>query len=186
MPTIIGLFQRYEDADEAVCQLQRLGIGANQLHLAARKRVLQRRLEIPGATDETPVVGLGRMLLHSHVLRFVELGPVSVMGPGLEAWSMKTSSGQELLGSSLVEALMACGLTHAAAHEYAGGVARGGIVLTVRTDETNDAPIRQIMMGAGVVRSASIATQPVEARPRIPAPAAPDAFPLPQPVSIAA
>lgn len=147
MPTVIGLFKRYEDADAAVRALERAGVSRDRLQLAARKHAVQRRLDITG---DKAVLGLGGLLVGLTALSLVGVGPIFASGA---VTSAKAGTGLALIGGGLSAAFLAWGLNRDEAQDYAGGVARGGIVLAVEVDSAGTDKIKEILRAAKAVRT---------------------------------
>lgn len=151
--TVTRLFDRYEDAEAAVNELEALGVPeqdislvANNAHGAHSHRVRDGKPDTApeeaaedagkGAGIGGVVGGLGGLLAGLGVMAIPGLGPVVAAG-----WLVSTAVGAiagAVVGAGaggLIGALTHAGVREEDAHVYAEGVRRGGTLVSVRASD---------------------------------------------------
>ena len=153
--TVTALFDRYEEAAEAVRKLEAAGVPHSDISIVANNadNRVSSTTGMPGATTGSgrmaaddaadgagtgatlgTVLGGGAGLLAGlGLLAIPGLGPVVAAG-----WLVSTlvGAGVGAAAGGLVGSLTGAGVSEADAHAYAEGVRRGGTLVTVRTDES--------------------------------------------------
>lgn len=163
MKTIAGLFDTYQDAEQAVNELQSLGVTREQISVVARDTVLRER--VVGDTDDmmaegagagavggTAIGGLGGLLVGLSSITLPGLGPIITAGTIITA--LGTTAAGAGIGAAtggLLGALMSIGIPEEDAHVYAESVRRGGILLTVTVEEQRATPVLDALERANAV-----------------------------------
>ena len=174
MKTIVGLFERYEDADYVVEELQRRSIAKNQISVLAHEGSVrgllpgepvdnlgdERVVEINSTADSMGVGsitgavagGIGGLLLGMGALAIPGIGPAYAAGSLLSALTATAAGvGIGAVTGGLVGAMMGWGLSEEDAHAYAEGVRRGGTLVAVRVPEEATPEVQSVMRDARVV-----------------------------------
>lgn len=146
--TVVGLYDRFEDAQAAVSALVSSGFARENINLVAadtegkfKKYVGQPGEDISegtaaGAGIGAVVGGLGGLLVGLGALAIPGIGPVLAAGPILSAL---VGAGVGAVAGGLMGALVDLGIPEEQANWYAEGVRRGGTLVTVTTtDELAD------------------------------------------------
>ncbi len=148
MRTVVGLFERFEDAEKAVNDLYRQGFSPDQVNVIARDVVVQDQVGgksgyavTEGAIGGTAIGGLGGLLLGLSALSVPGIGPVITAGSIFTALgSTAAGAGVGAVTGGLIGALAGAGVPEEEAHTYAEGVKRGGVLLVVGVDDDTMAP----------------------------------------------
>ena len=157
--TLTALFDRYDDAVEAVRRLEQAGVPHADIGLVSNDAAHSQYYgAIPGDADpmpDAPVSGTGAgaslgtlvgggagLLAGLGLLAIPGLGPVVAAG-----WLAATlvGAGVGAAAGGLVGSLTDIGVPEAEAHAYAEGVDRGGTLLTVRAEPDTAARIGAIL-----------------------------------------
>ncbi len=165
MKTIVGLFENYTDADRAVSDLQASGFTRDQISVAARDASVQDRLvgdtnseraigdsAGAGAVGGAVLGGLGGLLVGIGALAIPGIGPV--ITAGTLATALGTTAAGAGLGAAaggLIGALVGMGIPEEDAHFYAEGVKRGGVLVTVQSEDNRANEALSIMHQAHAV-----------------------------------
>jgi Heat induced stress protein YflT len=142
MPTVAGLFERYEDANQVLHALNEMGYDSGDISVVAPKNAIPERLaESPGYqktvqkdTAATGAIfgGLAGLLLGVGVLFLPGIGPILSAGAiGTILGSAAAGAGIGAATGSLRGALSEMGIPDAEATVYEEAVGKGGILLTV-------------------------------------------------------
>ena len=130
MKTIVGLFDRLEDAEAAVRDLEAVGLGKQQISVIAQRDAAG---EGEGtATGAAIGAGLG-LLAGLAAVTIPGIGIVAAVGPIIAGGIIGAVAG------GLVGSLVDMGVPADEAEYYTEGVRRGGTLLTVSTADS-DAP----------------------------------------------
>lgn len=159
--TITALFDRYEDASNAVSKLEQAGIPHGDISLVANNegdryaahanRTDADRTDTAesastgagtGATLGTVLGGGAGLLAGLGLLAIPGVGPVVAAG-----WLVATLAGAGVgaAAGGLAGSLTGAGLSETEAHTYAEGVRRGGSLVTVRADDAQAARVTDIL-----------------------------------------
>jgi hypothetical protein len=154
MPTVAGLFERYEDANQALHELNAMGYDAGDISVIAPKNAIPERLAedpgykrtVIGDTAATGAVfgGLAGLLVGVGVLFLPGLGPILSAGAiATVLGSTAAGAGIGAAAGGLRGALSQMGVPDAEATVYEEEVGKGGILVTVidegaRTQEIRD------------------------------------------------
>ena len=133
--TISRVYDTYLHAAQAVSKLKAMGIPEADISLVANRNVSS---AYENATDSTATesgAGIG-------LLAIPGLGPVVAAG-----WLAATAAGTlgGIVAGGIVGALMEAGVPEADAHVYSESIRRGGTMVTVRTDDTNESLARSVL-----------------------------------------
>lgn len=156
--TIVGLYDDFKDAQEAVRELLDIGVSQERISLIANdvndelrdqnQRGLQGKDTQPSG-DVGSIAGVGAMmgglagfLLGLAALAIPGIGPVLAAGPMAAALA---GAGLGALTGGFLGALMDAGVSKVDADRYAEGVRRGGTLLTVYTTEANADRVAELM-----------------------------------------
>jgi hypothetical protein len=164
--TVVGLFNRAEDADRAIQSLKQSGIEETQISLLTREQTtpdikneyLSTQEEVTfgrlagAATGATVGVFAGALIGLSAVA-------IPGVGPILSAGALATVLGSAVAGSGvgalagglLVGSLARLGLPEEEAHLYAEGVKRGGVLVAVQTDDAHVQEAEHLLSEANAV-----------------------------------
>jgi uncharacterized protein (TIGR02271 family) len=145
MRTVVGLFDRFEEAQRAVEALNAAGFDRNQISLVAHDREGEYSRYLEGAQGEdlssgaatgagigAVLGGLGGLLVGLGALAIPGIGPVLAAGPLI---STLAGAGIGAAAGGIVGVLVDMGIPEEHANAYAEGVRRGGTLVTVRTDD---------------------------------------------------
>jgi uncharacterized membrane protein len=170
MKTIAALFERFEDADSAIHDLQQRDVEIDDISVLARDRAVQERLRgkdtaftassediatadvSAGAGTGAFVGGLGGLLIGLSTLAIPSFGEVYAIG-ALAAIFSSTVAGTALgaMGGGLLGALAHWGVPEEQAATYAEGIKRGGILVAVQTSENSATQIKDVFHQAGAL-----------------------------------
>lgn len=147
MRTVVGMYDRFEDAQKAVRALTDAGFDRNNISMVARDRDNEyaRELDRYDTTDEdvgdgaaagagigAVLGGLGGLLVGLGALAIPGIGPVVAAGPLIATLA---GAGIGAAAGGIVGALVDLGVPEEHAEAYAEGVRRGGTLVTLRTDD---------------------------------------------------
>ncbi|MGH9630585.1 MAG: general stress protein [Bryobacteraceae bacterium] len=148
--TVVGLFDRAEDARDAVRALRDAGVPGEDISLAAKDLVAEDRGAGTTAVADTDLTGggtkegasmgeniaggavfggLGGLLIGIGVLPIPGIGPIVAAGP---IATTLAGAGFGALGGSVVGAIRQAGVPEEEAHFYAESVRRGSSMVVVR------------------------------------------------------
>lgn len=141
--TLTAMFDRYDQAAEAVRQLEAAGIPHGDISIVSNDAEHRQYHDADGDDSTGTGTGTGAslgtilgggagLLAGLGMLAIPGLGPVVAAG-----WlaSMLVGAGVGAAAGGVVGALTGAGVSETDAHAYAEGVRRGGTLVTVRTDE---------------------------------------------------
>jgi len=164
MRTIVGLFERYQDADYAVNVLNSRGFGKNDISVAARDTTVRDQVAGgdkdqavaesagAGAVGGTAVGAIGGFLVGLGALAIPGIGPV--VAAGTLATALGTTAAGAGIGAAaggLIGALVGLGIPEEDANFYAEGVKRGGVLVTVRADDDRATEVMDILRKSNAV-----------------------------------
>ena len=161
--TVVGLFDDFSQAQNAVHDLEGLGIAHNDISLVANNADGQHDQYVATSADHTvhaaggagagavtgTVVGGGLGLLAGiGLLAIPGFGPVVAAG-----WLISTITGAGIgaAAGGLLGALVGAGVPHEEAHLYNEGVRRGGTLIAVKTSDDTAAEAADILGRYGAV-----------------------------------
>jgi hypothetical protein len=149
MQTVVGLYDRFEDAQRAVQALHNEGFRNEDISLIASDREGRYSRELEGrrtdVTTDTDVAdgaaagagigavlgGLGGLLVGLGALAIPGIGPVIAAGPLI---STLAGAGIGAATGGLIGALVDLGIPEEHAHVYSEGVTQGGTLVVVHAD----------------------------------------------------
>jgi uncharacterized membrane protein len=161
--TVVAVFDSMDDAQNVVRELENAGFSREDISVVAHKDTSGQAQTDTGATapitDTTAHVasdagigaalgGIGGLLLSFAGLAIPGVGPVLAIGPIVAALS---GAGIGALAGGIVGALTEAGIPEEEAHQYAEGLRRGHVLVTVRTDEVRADRARDVMDAQGAV-----------------------------------
>lgn len=143
--TLTGLFDRYDDAQRAVKDLEAAGVPHRDVSIVANNGRGEHAEAVAsdaaadagaGAGIGAAIGGAGGLLAGLGLLAIPGLGPVVAAG-WLAATAVGAVGGAAIGGAAggLVGALTHAGVPEEDAHVYAEGVRRGGTLVTAKVDE---------------------------------------------------
>jgi hypothetical protein len=158
MRTVVGLFDRFEEAQEVVRELRDAGFRGDEINLIARDAngEYTQNLNtdrVAGDSDVSDGAGAGAgigavlggiagFLVGLGALAIPGIGPVLAAGPIIGALG---GAGIGAVSGGLIGALVDWGVPDEHANYYAEGVRRGGTLVAVRAEETRVDNALQIM-----------------------------------------
>lgn len=160
MRTVVGLFDRFDDAQQAVRALNEANFERGYINLVARDATgeYERNLKSGEAAPEANVVegnrsgegagigailgGLGGLLIGLGALAIPGIGPVLAAGPLVSAL---VGTGAGAMAGGLVGGLIGMGIPEEHAHMYAEGIRRGATLVSVSTQDDRADEARQIL-----------------------------------------
>lgn len=165
MATVVGLFERFQDAERGVDQLYARGFDKSEVSVAARDRVMQDRIPAgktigteagegatSGAVGGAAIGGLAGLLVGLGALVIPGIGPVVAAGTLATALtSTAVGAGIGAATGGLLGALVGMGIPEEDANFYAEGVKRGGVLVSVATSNDRAPMARDILRDAGAV-----------------------------------
>lgn len=162
MRTVSRLFDSYEQARQAVTDLEGAGIPASDISIVANNVDKSHDRDGDGVDDRAEGAGAGAgvgatlggaagLLTGLGILAIPGVGPVVAAG-----WLASTALGALAGGAAggVIGALTQAGVDEEDAHVYAEGVRRGGTLVTVRADEDIALRADAILDRSGVGASA--------------------------------
>lgn len=159
--TVTALFDRYEQAADAVRRLEAAGIGHDSVSIVSNQTsytdgsgpIDDTRTDAGtgagvGASIGTLVGGGAGLLAGLGLIAIPGLGPVVAAG-----WLAATllGAGVGAAAGGIVGGLTQAGVSETDARAYAEGIRRGGTLVTVRTDDTMVDRVRSILDVEGTV-----------------------------------
>jgi hypothetical protein len=159
MSTLVGLFDQYSDAEQAVYTLEQYGVDRSQISLVQRdgEKLEHENMNAgKGAVTGAATGGVVGLLAGLSAIVIPGIGPV--LATGAVASALATTLGMTAIGAGigaaaggLLGALVDLGLPHEEASFYAEGVKRGGVLLTVNAHSDQEERIKEILRSAGAV-----------------------------------
>ncbi len=169
--TVLGLFDSFSEAQNAVEDLKRFGVRQESISLVARDAqgdaTHEQEVGSPGAAEGagagavggTLVGGALGLLVGAGLLAIPGIGPVLAAGPlAASIGTIAAAAGATALGAGigaaaggLLGGLMGAGIPEDEAHAYVEGVRRGGSLLTVSASDVEADDVRQILLRNGAV-----------------------------------
>ena len=158
MKTVTGLFDDYEDATDAVGELEAIGVPNSDISLVASnssgwydedKSSEAAEGAAGGAGIGAVVGGAGGLLTGLGLMAIPGVGPVVAAG-WLAATAVGALGGAAVGGAAggIVGALTTSGVSEDDAHAYAEGVRRGGTLVTARVADDLAAEAEEILDSA--------------------------------------
>ena len=161
--TITAMFDRYDEAAEAVGKLEAAGIPHSDISIVSNDKTKRdtygdtaahtdhpdaRTGTGTGASVGTLVGGGAGLLAGLGLLAIPGLGPVVAAG-----WLAATlvGAGAGAATGGIIGALTGAGVDEAHAHSYAEGINRGGTLVTVRADEAQASAVSDILDDDGTI-----------------------------------
>lgn len=160
MKTVVGLFDRYQDARDVANALSEAGFDANNISVVANNVTGEYTEHVEsdgagvGATTGTVVGGTLGVLAGLGAIAIPGLGPVIAAGPLLAGLA---GAGVGALTGGILGALVDAGIPEEEAQYYYEGVRRGGTLVTAAVNDADADRAAGIMnrMGAVNVRERS-------------------------------
>jgi uncharacterized protein (TIGR02271 family) len=154
--TVIGLFDRMDEARQVVQALIDHGFESDDISLVSRQEgeyVTERGDErtsgvAVGAGAGAALGGIGGLLVGLGALAIPGIGPVIAAGPLVTALA---GAGLGATAGGIIGALTDLGVPEEEAHYYAEGVRRGGVLVAVDTDDQRADRAAEIMERAGAI-----------------------------------
>jgi uncharacterized protein (TIGR02271 family) len=154
--TVIGLFDRMDDARQVVQALIDHGFERDDISLVSRQEgeyVTERGDErtsgaAVGAGAGAALGGISGLLVGLGALAIPGIGPVIAAGPLVTTLA---GAGLGATAGGIIGALTDLGVPEEEAHYYAEGVRRGGVLVAVDTDDRRADHAAEIMERAGAI-----------------------------------
>ena len=149
MQTITKVYDRHEQARQAVSELEAAGIASSDISLLANKHVSAQYADVDDVSKAAAGAGIGAvvggtagLLAGIGLLAIPGLGPVVAAG-----WLASTALGAVAGGATggIVGALVEAGVPEEHAHVYSEAVRRGGTLLSVKTDDSRAEEVHSIL-----------------------------------------
>ncbi|AZO03112.1 MAG: hypothetical protein EOS81_19435 [Mesorhizobium sp.] len=161
MTTVTGLFDDYQDAADAVSELEAIGVPRDDISIVANNSDNRYRQDetsdagedaAAGAGLGALVGGAGGLLTGLGIMAIPGVGPVVAAG-WLAATAVGAVGGAVVGGAAggIVGALTESGVSERDAHVYAEGVRRGGSLVTARVDDRLTGEAERILRGERAV-----------------------------------
>lgn len=165
MKTTIGLFNNYQDAQEAIRSLEDAGVDAEQISFIARKSTMDddnAEFETDTTDDVSEGAGTGAVV-GSVVGLIAGASAITIpgIGPVLTAGALATALGSTVVGAGLggvVGALVDLGIPDDEAKEYADSIQNGQILVSVTG---NDREIKKAQKVFASENAVEMQTDPV-------------------------
>jgi uncharacterized membrane protein len=163
METIVGLFDTYEQADQAVQALYESGYQNQEISVLMRQKPVSDQLEDDPGEDVVKKTGIGAasggvagglagLLVGLGVLVIPGIGPAVAAGTLAAALgTAATGAGIGAISGGMLGALAAVGIPREQAEVYAEGVKRGGVVVMVEVEPGRGEVAQTLMKQAGAV-----------------------------------
>ena len=156
MKTVTGLFDNYDDASDAVSELEAIGIPNADISIVASNSTDWFDDDKPEAAEAASGAGIGAvvggaggLLTGLGIMAIPGVGPVVAAG-WLAATAVGALGGAVVGGAAggIVGALTNSGVSEDDAHVYAEGVRRGGSLVTAKVDDSLVAEAEEILTGS--------------------------------------
>jgi hypothetical protein len=154
MTTVTALFDTYEEASRTLHDLQAAGIASADLSIISNRSDRSHDVNVEGDNKTASGAGTGAgigtvlgggagLLAGLGIMAIPGIGPVVAAG-----WLVATAVGAVAgaTAGGLIGALTGAGVSEEHAHVYAEGIRRGGTLVVARTDPSNVARVRGIML----------------------------------------
>ena len=154
MKTVVGLFDRYSDAQAVSNDLVAAGFDSNNISVMANNATGEYNDHVEGdgagvgATTGTVVGGTLGVLAGLGALAIPGIGPVIAAGPLLAGLA---GAGVGALAGGIVGALVDAGIPEEDAHYYYEGVRRGGTLVSAAVNDADADRAASIMNRHGAV-----------------------------------
>jgi hypothetical protein len=158
MATVVGLFERYEDADRALHALNEIGFGRDDISVVAPEEKVRSKLSGEHGTAEgtaqtgAVVGGLAGLLVGVGAIVAPGIGPIitigalaTVLGAGAAGAGIGAAAG------GLRGALREMHVPEAEATVIENGIKQGGILITVVSGEDRVQEVKQTMRDSNAV-----------------------------------
>lgn len=154
MRTVVGMYDQFEEAQNAVQALNEAGFDRNMINLIARDVTGEYSRELDRNSNESAsgtatgagigavLGGLGGLLVGLGALAIPGIGPVIAAGPILTTLA---GAGVGAVAGGLIGALVDMGIPEEHAQFYAEGVRRGGSLVVIRTTDDQAEKARQVL-----------------------------------------
>jgi hypothetical protein len=157
MTTVTGLFDDYQDASDAVGELEAIGVPRDDISIVANNSGNWYRADTASETGEDAatgaglgavVGGAGGLLAGLGIMAIPGVGPVVAAG-WLAATAVGAVGGAVVGGAAggIVGALTESGVPERDAHVYAESVRRGGTLVTAKVDDRISGEAERILRG---------------------------------------
>jgi len=160
--TVIGSFDRVDDADRAMQALRTAGFMADDINLVAnnvRRGADPERRDATAAEEDHAgaatgavaggaIGGAAGLAVSIMGLAVPGIGPILAAGPIIAALA---GAGAGAVAGGLIGSLTDLGVEEEHAEIYAEAVRRGGSLVTVRVDESRTAEAESLLRGAGAI-----------------------------------
>ncbi|MEN9937582.1 MAG: hypothetical protein RLZZ387_4161 [Chloroflexota bacterium] len=167
--TVVGLFDRFADAENAVRSLTGAGFRREDISILANDRSGEYSRSVGTTTESAAgegaaagavgggvLGGLLGLLIGVGALAIPGIGPVLAAGPlaaalGTAGATAAVGAGIGAAAGGVLGALIGAGVPEEEAHAYAEGVRRGGTLVTVSTTDDMASRAASILTSAGAV-----------------------------------
>ena len=157
MTTVTGLFDDYQDASDAVGELEAIGVPRDDISIVANNSDNWYQADAASETGEDAatgaglgavVGGAGGLLAGLGIMAIPGVGPVVAAG-WLAATAVGAVGGAVVGGAAggIVGALTESGVPERDAHVYAEGVRRGSTLVTAKVDDRITGEAERILRG---------------------------------------
>jgi hypothetical protein len=149
--TIVGVFNTVGDAQRAIAHLQSAGFRSEDISIVAHKLAAEHHTSevLEDAGIGAALGGVGGLLLSAAgLLTLPFVGPVIAAGP---IAAVLAGAGIGAATGGIVGGLTEAGVSEIEAQQYAEGVRRGDVLVTVRTDALHAEKARKIMDHHGAI-----------------------------------
>jgi hypothetical protein len=158
MTTVTGLFDDYQDASDAVGELEAIGVPRDDISIVANNSDSWYQADTASETGEDAatgagvgavVGGAGGLLAGLGIMAIPGIGPVVAAG-----WLAATAAGAvggAVVGGAaggIVGALTESGVSERDAHTYAEAIRRGSTLVTAKVDDRIAAEAERILRGS--------------------------------------
>lgn len=158
MTTVTGLFDDYQDASDAVGELEATGVPRDDISIVANNSDNWYQADTASGTGEDAatgaglgavVGGAGGLLAGLGIMAIPGIGPVVAAG-WLAATAVGAVGGALVGGAAggIVGALTESGVSERDAHIYAEGIRRGGTLVTAQVDDRLTDEAERILRGS--------------------------------------
>ncbi|RVD60143.1 hypothetical protein EN828_09575 [Mesorhizobium sp. M2D.F.Ca.ET.185.01.1.1] len=163
MQTITALFDDYDDAADAVGELESIGVPSSDISIMANNaRGWYRNTQSAAAEDAASGAGIGAVVGGAGGLA-TGLGAMAIPGVGpvvAAGWLAATAAGAvagAIVGGAagrIIGSLTDAGVPEQDAHVYAEGVRRGGTLVTARVEDDLASEAREVLRSSASVNIA--------------------------------
>ncbi|MBI3255642.1 MAG: hypothetical protein HYZ63_01600 [Candidatus Andersenbacteria bacterium] len=133
MKTIVGLFNKYTQANQAVLQLEQAGFNRDQMHIVAQEYIIREHEDAlsEGVAAGATIGGIAGLIMGLTAIAIPGIGPIIATAGILSSTAVGAGVGAAFGG--VVGALVDLGMTQEEASAYVEAIKAGSVLVMVKT-----------------------------------------------------